>query len=66
MNTEKRIAIAPCPDCEHEVKLGLSPKLGEKFTCPTCWAYLEVINLDPLELAWDSELEDAWETKPDR
>jgi lysine biosynthesis protein LysW len=46
------MAIAFCPDCEEGIGLGLSPKLGQRVTCPHCHAELEVIDLSPLELDW--------------
>ncbi len=45
--------VAQCPDCEHELMLGTDPELGESITCPNCWAYLIVTNLNPIELSWD-------------
>ena len=64
MNTKKQIVTAPCPDCEHEVRLGQNPVQGEKFTCPNCWAYLELISIAPPELQWDVAIENTWEDEP--
>ena len=61
MNSRKQIVTAPCPDCKHQVRLGQNPSRGEKFTCPNCWAYLELISTDPPELQWDIAFEDTWE-----
>ncbi len=56
-----------CPDCEHEIELGIAPELGQKITCPNCWAYLEVINLEPLELAWEAfEEEDNFDNESEK
>ena len=51
-----------CPECEQKIQFSSPPKRGQKITCPHCWAYLEVTNLDPLELEWESiDLEDDWD-----
>jgi lysine biosynthesis protein LysW len=47
--------MGSCPDCQFEVDLGPEPHLGQNVTCPECWAYLKVINLQPVELVWDIE-----------
>lgn len=58
---------AICPDCNETINLGPNPYKGQKFSCPNCWAYLEVINLDPPELAWEvAEEEWAIDDDPDR
>jgi len=54
MNSAKQSLIVPCPDCGHDLHLGSNPHKHEKFTCPNCWAYLEVVNLNPIELAWEN------------
>ena len=56
MKVTKQTITAQCPDCEHEIILENIPTLGQKVTCPECWAYLEVTNLKPLELAWETDL----------
>lgn len=59
MTTNAKPVTALCPDCEETVVLGTNPKLGEKFTCSNCWAYLELVNLDPVQLTWDEFDEEA-------
>lgn len=54
MDRGKPTVITPCPDCQEEIDLGPTPELGEKITCPNCWAYLEIIGLDPVRLRWDT------------
>ena len=54
----KKKVVVLCPDCEYEIHLSSQVKLGEKVTCPECWAYLNVVNLEPLELAWVTEEDD--------
>jgi hypothetical protein len=66
MNVTKQTLAAPCPDCEEMIELGPNPHQGQKFTCPNCWAYLEIINLAPLELDWNKvEFEDEEEEEED-
>ncbi len=60
MKADKRIVV-PCPDCEEDIYLESTPRKGQKVTCPNCWAYLEVISLDPLKLSWEIvEFEEDW------
>ena len=56
MEVAKRAVTIACPDCEHEIHLSSIPEMGQKVTCPDCWAYLEVVSLEPLELAWEVDL----------
>ena len=53
MSANVKTVKAICPDCEEPINLGTKPILGEKFTCPNCWAYLELFNLSPVRLDWD-------------
>lgn len=59
MKFVEQIVSASCPDCGEKIDLGPQPKEGQTVTCPECWAYLKVVNLEPLQLSWDTfELED--------
>jgi lysine biosynthesis protein LysW len=44
------MTIAFCPECEHRLKLGTRPRMGQRVTCPECEVKLEVVSLNPLEL----------------
>lgn len=44
--------VALCPECEAEFRIGPQLKVGQRLTCPSCDAELEVIHLSPLELDW--------------
>jgi hypothetical protein len=55
---EKGTICVPCPDCEQLIYLGLIPEEGQQVTCPSCWAYLKIINLEPIELNW--HIEEYW------
>ncbi len=46
-----------CPDCETEIMLE-TIQLDQKFTCPECWAYLQITNLHPPEANWVVEEEE--------
>ncbi len=47
-----------CPECDTEVGLGKSPRLGQRVTCHNCGAFLEVVETTPIELDWAYEDED--------
>lgn len=62
------MAVAICPSCGDDIKLPSHLKIGQKVTCPSCDADLEVIDLNPVELDWaydeedwDEEWEEEWE-----
>ena len=62
----KKTKVALCPDCETQVKVGPTPKLGEKRVCPHCGAFLEIVGLEPLELDWDmGDYDDDWDADDD-
>jgi len=46
------MAIAFCPDCEEPIRLSVQPRAGQRITCRSCSAELEVIETSPLELDW--------------
>lgn len=46
MNTAK------CPICDEKIELGKKVKFLERFSCPTCEALLEVVEMDPIALDW--------------
>jgi alpha-aminoadipate carrier protein LysW len=60
MATTKNSVMAVCPDCEEEINVGSHPRQGQHVTCPECWADLEIISLDPLELDFAAE-DDDWD-----
>ncbi|MFQ3633168.1 lysine biosynthesis protein LysW [Roseiflexus sp.] len=51
---------AICPECEAEITLPEGTVEGEILTCPDCAAELEVISIDPPELALAPEVEEDW------
>ena len=51
---------AECPVCDAEVELGAATVEGELVECPDCGSELEVVSLEPLELAEAPEAEEDW------
>jgi alpha-aminoadipate/glutamate carrier protein LysW len=49
-----------CPECDGEVNVDHSVMISEVITCPECSAKLEVISLNPIELALAPEIEEDW------
>ena len=49
-----------CPECDAEVGLGKSPRLGQRVICPSCGADLEVVETSPIELDWAFEDEEEY------
>ena len=57
------MVVACCPDCDGDIMLSPTPKVGKALTCPHCGADLEVIGVDPVELDWAYEDSDEdWES----
>lgn len=52
--------IAACPECGADVNLPADTLESEIIACPECGAELEVISLNPPELALAPEVEEDW------
>ena len=67
MQVNTQTSTAFCPDCEERIPVPHPRRVGQKITCPNCWAYLEIISASPLKLNWDEgELEyEDYEDDPD-
>ncbi len=50
---------AYCPKCGATIRFRVEPELGERIVCGECDEKLEVVSLNPLELDWVYEDEDA-------
>lgn len=65
------MAVAICPSCGEDIKLAGRSKIGQKVTCPYCDAWLEVIEVDPVELDWvydeeeEEDFDEDWEDLED-
>lgn len=46
------MALAICPSCGEDIKITGRTRTGQKLSCPHCDAWLEVIEVDPVELDW--------------
>ena len=51
--------LASCPTCSQEID-GKGRVEGEVLTCPGCSAELEVVGINPLQLAEAPEVEEDW------
>ena len=51
---------ANCPECDATISLAADAVEGEIIICPDCAADLEVINLNPAELALAPEVGEEW------
>ncbi len=62
MDARVKKAVASCPGCGWMINPGSQPKEGQQLTCSNCGAYLEIINLEPIELDWAfTEFESDWD-----
>jgi lysine biosynthesis protein LysW len=55
------IPEAECPNCGESISFSSHPKLGQKMACPHCGERLEVVYLEPIELDFEFEEEEAWD-----
>jgi alpha-aminoadipate carrier protein LysW len=49
-----------CPDCTEAVPVAATAFVSELLTCPSCKTELEVVALEPPELALAPEIEEDW------
>lgn len=54
------MSTAECPECGAEITFKDAPVLHELVRCADCGAELEVVNLDPPELALAPTEEEDW------
>ena len=57
---EEGAMTANCPECDAAIELGADTVEGEIVVCPDCAAELEVISVDPPELALAPEVGEDW------
>lgn len=50
MRVTRQTTVVSCPECEEEITFEAQLQLGQRVTCPECWADLQIVNLDPLKL----------------
>jgi alpha-aminoadipate carrier protein LysW len=51
---------ASCPECDASITLAEGTVEGEIITCPDCAAELEVVSVNPPELALAPEVGEDW------
>lgn len=49
-----------CPECDAILSLNADLVEGEIVPCPDCGSELEVVSVEPLELALAPEIEEDW------
>lgn len=54
------MATENCVECGAQIQLPDQPMLNEILVCPDCGVELEVIALEPFELALAPEIEEDW------
>ena len=59
-NLEEETAMALCTECEAEIELATGTEVGEIIQCPDCGLDLEVLSVDPAELAPAPKEEEDW------
>jgi len=59
MSADRQLHPA-CPECGAQVSLPFGTIEGEILPCGECLAELEVLNLDPPQLAVAPEVEEDW------
>lgn len=52
--------MSVCPECNAEVAIADTAQAGEIVVCPDCQAELEIVGVDPIELALAPEIEEDW------
>lgn len=52
--------ITQCPQCTHGVPVVAEVVVSELLACPACEAELEVVSVEPPELALAPEVEEDW------
>ncbi len=51
---------ATCPVCEADIRIASDAMENELIPCPDCGAELEILSLNPLEIALAPETEEDW------
>ncbi|MHA2406068.1 MAG: hypothetical protein ACXACH_04875 [Candidatus Hermodarchaeia archaeon] len=41
-----------CPECDVDIVIRSDTFIGDEVTCRSCYAYLVVVGLSPIELDW--------------
>jgi alpha-aminoadipate/glutamate carrier protein LysW len=49
-----------CPECDAQVNVPPAPRAGEILVCGECQAELEIVAINPIELALAPDVEEDW------
>lgn len=49
-----------CPECEAEIRLPANAMENELIACPDCGSELEILSLNPVEIALAPQVEEDW------
>jgi alpha-aminoadipate/glutamate carrier protein LysW len=52
--------VALCPVCEADIRISADTMENELMSCQDCGAELEILSLNPLQLAEAPETEEDW------
>jgi alpha-aminoadipate/glutamate carrier protein LysW len=52
--------MSNCPECDAQVNVSVEMRAGEILVCGECQAELEVVAVNPVELALAPEVEEDW------
>lgn len=55
-----QVTTTQCPECSEAVPIAESAVVSELLSCPSCKTELEIVALDPPELALAPEIEEDW------
>lgn len=55
-----QVTTTQCPECGEAVPIAPEAFVSELLTCPSCKTELEVVALEPPELALAPEIEEDW------
>ena len=49
-----------CPNCDIVIKVA-KPREGGLINCPGCGVELEIVNVDPFDVAFSTDWQNDWE-----
>ncbi len=52
--------MTTCPECDGAVALSEMPRVSEIIDCGECSSELEIVTVDPVQLALAPEVEEDW------
>jgi alpha-aminoadipate carrier protein LysW len=55
-----QVTTTQCPNCDEAVPVAATAFVSELLKCPSCKTELEVVAVEPAELALAPEIEEDW------